>query len=149
NVALRFHKERGLPVTILRPTMVYGPFETFWAAHLLSCLGRNWMTLVNGGTGICNALYIDNLVSAMCRAAENDSAVGQTFIISDRDTVTWKQMVEAHASVVKGCRLPLPDATPDQIAGARRQAEISHSPSSLRAVVRLLRRPATRDALRS
>ncbi|HJT81704.1 MAG TPA: NAD(P)-dependent oxidoreductase [Chthoniobacterales bacterium] len=149
NVALKYHREHGLPVTILRPTMVYGPFETFWAAHLVRCLGRNWMTLVNGGAGICNSLYIDNLISAMIRAAEQESAVGQVFIISDAQTVTWKQMVERHAEVVKGCRLPLPDATAEEIAAARADVERGNNPSSLRAAFRLLRKPETRSALRT
>jgi len=149
SVALKYHRERGLPLTILRPSMVYGPFETFWAAHLIRCLGRNWMTLINGGSGICNSLYIDNLISAMIRAAEDDAAIGQAFIVSDGETVTWKQMIEGHAAAIKGCQLPLPDATVEEIAAARRQAEISTNPSSLRAVVRLLRRPATRSALRT
>jgi len=149
SVALKFHRERGLAVTILRPTMVYGPFETFWARHLIGCLSRNWMTLVDGGTGICNSLYIDNLISAICRAAEEDAAVGQAFIISDPETVTWRQMVEGHAAAVKGCRLPLPDASVEEIARARKQAQVSTHPSSLRAVVRLLRRPETQSALRT
>jgi nucleoside-diphosphate-sugar epimerase len=149
SVALKYHRERGLPVSILRPSMVYGPFETFWAQHLIRCLGRNWMTLINGGTGICNSLYIDNLISAMWSAAREDAAVGQVFIISDSETVTWKQMIEGHAAAVKGCRLPLPDSSVEEIAAARKSAEVSNHPSSLRAVVRLLRRPETRTALRS
>jgi nucleoside-diphosphate-sugar epimerase len=147
-VALHYYRDRGLAVTILRPSMVYGPFETFWAAHLIGCLGRNWMTLINGGIGICNSLYIDNLISAMDRAAREDAAAGQTFIISDGQAVTWKQMIEAHASAVKGCRLPLPDATVDEITAARRAADVSQNPSSMRALVRLLRQPRTKDALR-
>jgi nucleoside-diphosphate-sugar epimerase len=148
-VALKYHRERGLGVTILRPSMVYGPFETFWAAHLVRCLGRNWMTLVNGGTGICNSLYIDNLISAMLRAAEADNSAGEAFIISDAKTVTWGEMVEGHAAAVKGCRLPLPDATADEIAAARAAAERGQNPSSLRAAVRLLKKSETRSALRT
>jgi nucleoside-diphosphate-sugar epimerase len=148
-IALDYNQQRGLPVIILRPTFVYGPFETFWAAHLVRCLGQNWMTLINGGSGICNALYIDNLVEAMCRAVEDQRAIGQIFIISDATTVTWRQMIEGHAAAVKGCGLPLPDATVEEIAAARAKEKVSRNPSSARAIVRLLRRPETRDALRS
>jgi len=58
-------------------------------------------------------------------------------------------MIEGHARAVKNCRLPLPDATLDQIAAARRDDAKCHNPSSVRATVRLLRRPETREALRS
>jgi nucleoside-diphosphate-sugar epimerase len=148
-VALTYYRDRGLPVTILRPSLVYGPFETFWAAHLIRCLSGNWMTLINGGTGICNSLYIDNLISAIWLAAQTDAAVGQTFIVSDGEKVTWKQMIEGHAAAMKNCRLPLPDATIEEIAAARSYDAKCHNPSSLRATVRLLRRPETREALRS
>ena len=148
-VALEYYRERGLPVTILRPSLVYGPFETFWAAHLIRCLGANWMTLINGGNGICNSLYIDNLVSAIWGAANTDAAIGHIFVISDGEKIMWKQMIEGHAAAVKNCRLPVPDATREEIAAARKRREKSHNPSSLRATVRLLRRPETRKALRS
>jgi len=114
--ALRYYRERGLPVTVLRPSLVYGPFETFWAAHLIRCLSRNWMTLINGGNGICNSLYIDNLVSAIWRAAQTETAAGQVFVISDGEKVTWRQMIEGHAVAMKDCRLPLPDATAEKMA---------------------------------
>lgn len=32
------------------------------------------MVLVNGGVGICNSLYVDNLVHAMLLAAEHPAA---------------------------------------------------------------------------
>jgi nucleoside-diphosphate-sugar epimerase len=147
-VALAYHRDRGLPIVVLRPSMVYGPYETFWARHLITCLQRNWMPLINGGHGICNSLYIDNLIEAMWLAAGHDNLSGHVFIISDAEPVTWKQMIEGHATAIRGARLPLPDNTEEEIAKARKAEWRSHHPSSARAVVRLLRRPEARQALR-
>jgi nucleoside-diphosphate-sugar epimerase len=148
-VALSYYRDRGLPVVVLRPSMVYGPYETFWARYLITCLQQNRMPLVNGGNGICNSLYIDNLIEAMWLATRQDNAEGQVFIISDAQPVTWKKMIEGHAAAIKGCRLPLPEMTTAEIAKARNAATRSRHPSSARAVVRLLRRPEARQALRT
>jgi nucleoside-diphosphate-sugar epimerase len=88
-VALRYHQEYGLPVTVLRPTIVYGPFGS-WSVDIIAAIRKGRIVLVNGGTAICNSLYVDNLVEAMLLAAEHDRAAGEVFHISDANPVTWK-----------------------------------------------------------
>src|SRR5262249_54444690 len=69
--ALRYAKRYDLPVTILRPTIVYGPFGA-WTADTIRAIRRGVMVLVDEGRGICNSLYVDNLVDAMLLAAVNN-----------------------------------------------------------------------------
>ncbi|MDR7518884.1 MAG: NAD-dependent epimerase/dehydratase family protein [Armatimonadota bacterium] len=73
-MALRFFKRHGLPVAILRPTIVYGPFGRSWTISTCALIREGRMVLVNGGVGICNSLYVDNLVHAMLLAAEHPAA---------------------------------------------------------------------------
>ena len=67
--------------------------------------------LINGtvilpdeGEGICNAVYVDDVVDAMILAAKNPAAVGQRFLISG-DPITWAQFYEALAKAA-GARPP-------------------------------------------
>ena len=82
----------GLPVTVLQPTAVYGPYGPVWTANVLAALKTGRQILVNGGDGLGNAVYVDDLVSAMILAAVKEEAVGQAFLVSGAEPVTWKEL---------------------------------------------------------
>ncbi|HWN42827.1 MAG TPA: NAD-dependent epimerase/dehydratase family protein, partial [Thermoanaerobaculia bacterium] len=75
-IALQYSRSGRVPVTILQPTAVYGPYGGVWTVQQLAELKTGRMILVNGGDGLANAVYVDDLVSAMLLAAEKDAAVG-------------------------------------------------------------------------
>ena len=106
HVVERFAK-RGLPTVTLRPSIVYGPYSR-WCTNTLDYLRQGKVALIDGGEGICNTTYVDNLVDAIFLALENDRAVGQTFSITDGEVVTWGDFVRSHASM-----LTLPPAIPE------------------------------------
>lgn len=90
--ALQYHRSGRVPVTILQPTAVYGPYGGVWTVQQLAELKTGRMILVNGGDGLANAVYVDDLVTAMLLAAEKDEAVGESFLISGPETVTWREL---------------------------------------------------------
>ena len=59
----------GLPVAVLQPTAVYGPYGGVWTEAVLRALKAGRQILVDGGEGLGNAVYVDDLVSAMLLAA--------------------------------------------------------------------------------
>ncbi len=147
-IALHYYQRHGLPVAILRPTIVYGPFSHTWVEELAAAIRDGRMVLVNSGGGICNALYVDNLIEAMLLGARHPKAPGDVFHISDASPVTWKEFIEAVARALGDEYLPLPEMTIQQIEAAR--ARSLHSPhSSVRQAARLLGDPRIRGALRS
>jgi nucleoside-diphosphate-sugar epimerase len=90
----------GVDIVVLRPTIVYGPrsaqFTVGVARDILA--GRSY--LVDDGAGICNAVYVGNLVSAMWSAAVTPEAANQSFIVSDRERLTWRELYLAVAEGV-------------------------------------------------
>ncbi|MFL6293573.1 MAG: NAD-dependent epimerase/dehydratase family protein [Thermoanaerobaculia bacterium] len=99
-IALQYSRSGRVPVTILQPTAVYGPFGGVWTAQPLAALKTGRVILVNGGDGLANAVYVDDLVSAMLLAAEKDAAVGEAFLISGPDTVTWRDLYDRFARML-------------------------------------------------
>jgi nucleoside-diphosphate-sugar epimerase len=147
--ALRYWHEHDLPVTVLRPTIVYGPFG-FWTDDTVALLRQGRMVLVNGGMGICNCLYVDNLMEAMLLAAENQGAAGEVFHISDARPISWKEFIEAHARALGDSYLPLPEMSVAEIAQARTQMTgIRLFTSSWKQILRLAHDPQMRKALAS
>lgn len=91
-IALGFSHSGGVPVTVLQPTAVYGPWGGVWTEAVLAALKTGRQILVNGGDGLANAVYVDDLVSAMLLAAVKDGAVGEAFLVSGESPVTWREL---------------------------------------------------------
>lgn len=91
NLVNDFIERERLPATILQPTAVYGPYAPAWGIHVLDQLKTGTVMLINEGDGLCNGVYIDDMINAMLLTTDNKDAVGETFIISGDQTVTWKE----------------------------------------------------------
>lgn len=82
---------RGAPVTVVEPTVVYGPFAPAWTVNVLDQLSTHRVMLIDGGQGICNPVYVDDLIDALLLAAVNPAAIGEAFLISGPEAVTWRR----------------------------------------------------------
>lgn len=115
-----FQRRHGLPVTILRPTVVYGPFGSYSASPArVAREGR--LLLVDGAGGVCNALYVDDLVQAILLAAVRSEAVGQIFNVSGPRPLTWREYLEGHAAALGPDFVPLPVVSRRALEVARRR----------------------------
>ena len=94
---LRMIREEGLRATVIQPTIVYGPFSRWWTDHPVDVLIDGTLILPAPGDGICNAVYVDDVVSALILAACRDAAHGETFLISGPDHPTWLDFYGAYA----------------------------------------------------
>ncbi len=98
-VALNFGK-RGLPVAILRPSIVWGPYSA-WSTRLMDDLRAGRVAFIEGGRGACNTTYVDNLIDAMVLGLENDRALNQAFFITDGERVSWGDFIRAHMALME------------------------------------------------
>ena len=94
---IRMIREDGLRATVIQPTIVYGPFSRHWTDHPADMLIDGALILPAPGDGICNAVYVDDVVSALLLAACRDAARGETFLVSGPDHPTWLDFYGAGA----------------------------------------------------
>ena len=86
------YAERGLPVSVLRPSIVYGPFGMSWTVKIAQRLqSGNWGVFEGYGGGICNLVHVDDLVQAVRLAISEDGAVGEAFNVNGAEHVTWNE----------------------------------------------------------
>lgn len=90
-------RERGLATVVLRPTNVFGPWAPAFTVGPAQAIRNGGVALIGEGAGPANHLYVDNLVHAIELALESDGAVGGTFVVSDPDGVSWRDLYEAYA----------------------------------------------------
>lgn len=130
-LALAAARAGRVPVTVLQPTGVYGPWGGVWTAQPLRALGAGRVVLVDGGRGLANMVYVDDLVSAMLLAAVREGAVGEAFLVSGAEPVTWKELYERYAAMLP----PGPERTVEMSAADAR----AHHRAWRRSVPRLHR----------
>jgi len=99
-VMLEFHKRQGLPVVAIQPTIVYGPFVKSWTQGPLNQLKTGTVILPDEGSGLCNAVYIDDVVDSLILAATKPNATGETFLISGSEPVTWREFYRAYEAML-------------------------------------------------
>lgn len=94
-------RTRGLRCTILQPTLVYGPFSKPWTIDPAEMIMFDRVVLPETGDGLCNVLFVDDLVDALVLSATRPEAVGERFLISGPDVVTWAAFYEAFARAMR------------------------------------------------
>ncbi len=97
---LSFSKQYGLPVVILRPGIVYGPASKVWSIGIILALRAKHPIVVGSGDGICNLLYVDNLVDAMILAGTVEGVEGEAFIMTDGVPCTWGEYIGHYARML-------------------------------------------------
>ena len=102
----------SVEIVLLRPGIVYGP-RSYWTGGLADELLSGEAALVEGGHGICNGIYVDNLVHAILLALAAPGVDGQAFLVGDRETVTWRDLYRpvADALGIDVDLLPTPPAS--------------------------------------
>ena len=71
-LALRYHREKGVPVAVVRPGAIYGPGETR-LLKLFRAIARGRYAIVGSGRTFYHPVYIDDLVQGYLLALETAS----------------------------------------------------------------------------
>jgi nucleoside-diphosphate-sugar epimerase len=98
--ALRRARARGaVEIVMLRPGIVFGP-KSRWITEFADALLGRGAALVDGGRGVCNSIYVDNLVHAIELAARVPNVDGEAFLVGDAERVTWADLYGPIASAL-------------------------------------------------
>ncbi|MFQ5864008.1 MAG: NAD-dependent epimerase/dehydratase family protein [bacterium] len=90
---------QGLKAVILQPTIVYGPFSP-WTITPVQQLLSGRVILPDEGKGLCNAVYVDDVCEAMILSTSQDGGVGERFLISGAEPVSWGDFFGAYETIL-------------------------------------------------
>jgi dihydroflavonol-4-reductase len=115
-LALAAHRS-GIPVTVARPTAIYGPGDTRLLKMFRLIADRRFIMLGSGKI-YYHMVHVDDLVGGLRLLGSHPHAVGEVFILGGEKYYTLGTIVEmiAQALGVKPTRWRLP-AWPFQVAG--------------------------------
>ncbi len=140
---LAFHADTGLPVSVLRPTVVYGTGST-WLEEPMRMMRRGAFLLIGGGEGTCHPCYIENLLDAALLVADHPRAVGQGYLVTDDDPISFREYFAALASLCgvaetrRSIPLPIARAAAAGLEGVARLTRAKNRPLLTRTAIHLV-----------
>lgn len=100
--------DRGLATTIFRPSIIYGPFSSTWTIDIANRLQTgNWGRFEELGDGVCNLVYIDDLVGAIFASLDSEAAKGEIFNVVGPERPTWNEYFERFNDALGQAPLPV------------------------------------------
>ena len=83
-------RTEGLPLTVIRPSWLYGERDRTTVARLVDRLRRAGVPLIGPGDNPISAIYAGNVAEAALLAADSPRAVGQAYNITDQGPITQR-----------------------------------------------------------
>ncbi|MFM0286001.1 UDP-glucose 4-epimerase family protein [Paraburkholderia megapolitana] len=94
-VLVRYGRETGLEVVIIRPPLVYGPEVRANFLRLLDGVCKGVPLPLSAIRARRSLVYIDNLVDALVRCSTDPRAAGQCFHVADGNDLTVSELARA------------------------------------------------------
>ncbi len=101
-ICFEYSKKYNLPVTILRPTIIFGPFAPSFTIYPAELIMSGALKDYGCFSGICNPIYIDDVIDVIIKCILNENAFNETFIVSSGDTLTWKEFFDTFSITITG-----------------------------------------------
>ena len=92
--------EYGLHGSIVRPTYVWGPYSMWYTIYQAELMRKGDFVWADNGNGICNAVYVGNVVDLCLLCCTNPKADHQAFIATDDEKMTWKEFYGHYMAVL-------------------------------------------------
>jgi nucleoside-diphosphate-sugar epimerase len=90
------YAKKGLPVTIFRPSIVYGPFSTYWTTRYIKMMiAGKWGIYERYGDGKANLIFVDELVFAALHALDKEKAFAQAFNVNGPQVASWNEYFQS------------------------------------------------------
>ena len=83
---------------VLQPTIVYGPFGGLWTDAIVERLQAG--AIAAPQEGLCNGVYVDDVVAAFLSAATAPDASGEAFIVSGPAPFRWFDLITGYAEAL-------------------------------------------------
>lgn len=83
-------KVTGLPVTVIRPSWLYGPRDRASIPRMVAALRTGKAKLIGSGDNRLNLAYAGNVAEGAILAANHPDAVGQAYNLSNDGTITQR-----------------------------------------------------------
>lgn len=97
-VARREAENTGVELTVLRPTMIYGPGSPSWTEIPFDSISRGLPVVIGNGEDLADPVYVEDVARAFELAASTPEAAGETFNVG-AGPATWNEFLGFYAEM--------------------------------------------------
>ncbi|MGH9346822.1 MAG: NAD-dependent epimerase/dehydratase family protein [Vicinamibacterales bacterium] len=108
-------RQRGMPATIVRPCIIYGPGDRHFVPALRTLGAIPLLPLPEGGRSRMDLVHVEDVVSLLTRAAVTPAAAGHVYNAASGHPVSLRTIVHIVRSA-RGTVTPLVVAVPGRLA---------------------------------
>ncbi len=90
----------GLPYTILRPSLIYGPGDQFTVRLADAIRLSPVLPVIGSGRSKVQPIYIDDVTACIAKAVVSDAFLNRTFEIGGPEQLTYEEVTRAIASAL-------------------------------------------------
>ena len=131
-------------VTILRPSVVFGPEDQFFNRFAAMAMVSPVLPLIGGGRTRFQPVYVGDVADAVLKCLDDPVTAGRTYELGGPKTYTFRELVELLLTAIRRKRLlvdlpfglaqfqarlmsilPNPPLTPDQVELLKRDSVVS------------------------
>jgi len=91
-VVFALHRDRGLPVVVLRPVGIYGPGDRRFL-KLFRGVAKKRFPMIGKGDMCYHLTYVEDVARGFMRAADAPSAFGEAFILAGPEYTTVRELI--------------------------------------------------------
>jgi nucleoside-diphosphate-sugar epimerase len=84
----------NLDLTVIRPTVVYGPGDNKFLPTLLQNLRGGKFRIIGDGEQTVDLIHVDDLAAFVLRVVEEPRTIGRTYNMTNRGNPSWNDMVK-------------------------------------------------------
>ena len=136
-LALSYYRRFGLPISILRPARIFGPWSEYFTIQIINDVKNKATTLIDEGKAKANVVYVDNVVEAILLCLTKPESTGAAFLVNGDEKITWREFYKTYADMVRDVP-PLQSVTIDEIKRYRRRSRLELVTTSVKSSWRLL-----------
>ena len=93
----RLIKDRGAPVTIVRPGLIYGPRDTHSFGRFARLVEQHKMVIIGSGNNHLPLIYVTDVARGILLAGEAGQAIGRIYLLVNEELVTQRDYFNAIA----------------------------------------------------
>lgn len=86
-------RDGGLPLTVIRPSWLYGERDRTTTARLISRMRGAGVPVIGPGDNPLSAVYAGNVADASILAAEDPGSVGEAYNVTDQGPMTQREFL--------------------------------------------------------
>lgn len=105
-IAWRYHRERGMPLTVIRPAPLYGPGSDYGHGGILLALHGGWVPFIprDARNYISTSVHVDDIAGFARFAADHAETEGEDYNVVDDSIISYYEFVR-YLALILGRRL--------------------------------------------